>query len=77
MIDERLVEALRSKYQYEMKTAVAKINNLLHNPKSDSIEVIDSFLDDFKNAKDKGSYFEGILNTLKTNPEGDNQKQVL
>ena len=77
MIDERLVEALRSKYQYQMKDAVAKINNLLNNPNVDSIEEIDFFLDDFKNAKDKGGYFEGILNTLKTNPEGENQKQVL
>lgn len=65
MMDEKLIEALRAKYQYEMKKAVSVINNELNNPKNNSIELIDSFLGEFKDAKDKGSYFEGILTNLK------------
>jgi hypothetical protein len=77
MIDERLIEAVRAKYQYEMKKAVSSINRILKSPSSGDLEDIDLLLEDFKNAKDKGSYFEGILNTLKTNPEEENKKQVL
>ena len=65
MMDDRLIEALRAKYQYEMKKAVAEINNLLNNPDDKAIEKIDTLLSEFKDAKDKGSYFEGILNNLK------------
>lgn len=77
MMDERLIEAVRAKYQYEMKKAVAGINKILKSSSLGDVEDIDLLLEEFKNAKDKGSYFEGILNTLKTNPEGENQKQVL
>ena len=72
MMDEKLVEALRAKYQYEMKKAVASINKILTNPTSGELEDVDLLLEDFKNAKDKGSYFEGILNSLKTTQNNEN-----
>lgn len=71
-MDQRLIEALRAKYQYDMKKAVAEININLSNPTKNSIEIIDNLLDEFKNAKDKGGYFESILNTLKPNQENEN-----
>lgn len=71
-MDQRLIEALRAKYQYDMKKAVAEININLSNPTKNSMEIIDNLLDEFKNAKDKGGYFESILNTLKPNQEKEN-----
>jgi hypothetical protein len=71
-MDQKLIEALRAKYQYDMKKAVAEININLNNPTKSSIENIDTLLDEFKNAKDKGGYFESILNSLKPNQENEN-----
>lgn len=71
-MDQRLIEALRAKYQYDMKKAVAEININLSRPTKNSMEIIDNLLDEFKNAKDKGGYFESILNTLKPNQENEN-----
>jgi hypothetical protein len=72
MMDEKLVEALRAKYQYEMKKAVAGINKILTNPSIGDLEDVDLLLEDFKNAKDKGSYLEGILNSLKSTELNNN-----
>ncbi len=71
-MDEKLVEALRAKYQYEMKKAVAGINKILTNPSIGDLEDVDLLLEDFKNAKDKGSYLEGILNSLKSTELNNN-----
>lgn len=65
MIDERLIDAIKSKYQYEMKKAVSKINLELENPSVDSINKIDSSVDLFSRAKEKASYFEAIIKNLK------------
>ena len=39
-MDERLIEAIRAKYQYEMKESVSKIGMELENPSKDAIEVV-------------------------------------
>ncbi len=64
-MDERLIEAIRAKYQYEMKESVAGIGMELENPSKDAIEVVDSFVDDFSRTKEKASYFEAIIKNLK------------
>lgn len=70
MMDEKLIEAIRAKYQYEMKSSVAKINKILHSGEGDEGDV-DYLLSMFKDAKDKGSYFEAILNSLITKENGE------
>ena len=52
-MDERLIEAIRAKYQYKMKESVSKIGMELKNPSKDAIEVVDSFVNDFSRTKEK------------------------
>jgi hypothetical protein len=66
MIDNNLVEALRAKYQYEMKLSVSRIAKILEGKSLGDVDDVDLLLDQFKNAKDKAGYFEGILKTIKT-----------
>jgi len=70
MMDEKLIEAIRAKYQYEMKSSVAKINKILFSGEGDEGDV-DYLLGVFKDAKDKGSYFEGILKSLNPKENGE------
>ncbi len=65
MIDERLIDAIRAKYQWEMKDSVSKINLELTNPSEDSSEKIDSLVDFFSRTKEKASYFEAIIKNIK------------
>jgi hypothetical protein len=69
MIDERLIDAIKAKYQYEMKKAVSRISLELENPSEDSINKIDSSVDLFSRAKEKASYFEAIIKNLKGEEE--------
>jgi len=69
MIDERLIDAIKTKYQYEMKKAVSRISLELENPSEDSINKIDSSVDLFSRAKEKASYFEAIIKNLKGEEE--------
>lgn len=68
-MDERLIEAVRAKYQYEMKKSVSDIGMELENPGGQSLEKIDSFVDNFSRAKEKASYFEAIIKNLKGEEE--------
>ena len=65
MIDERLVDTIRTKYQYEMKLAVSNMDIELNNPTEDCVNRIDSLVTNFYMAKEKASYFEAILKNLK------------
>ncbi|MDB4326356.1 hypothetical protein N9966_00925 [bacterium] len=65
MMDERLIDAIRAKYQWEMKDSVSKINLELTNPSEDSSEKIDSLVDFFSRTKEKASYFEAIIKNIK------------
>lgn len=64
-MDERLIDAIRAKYQWEMKDSVSKINLELTNPSEDSSEKIDSLVDFFSRTKEKASYFEAIIKNIK------------
>lgn len=68
-MDERLIDTIKAKYQYEMKKAVSTINLELENPSENSIYKIDSSLGLFSRAKEKASYFEAIVKNLKGEEE--------
>ena len=53
MIDERLVDTIRTKYQYEMKLAVSNMDIELNNPTEDCVNRIDSLVTNFYMAKEK------------------------
>lgn len=68
-MNERIIDTIRTKYQYEMKNAVSKISIELEKPNKDSVEEIDSWVDVFSRTKEKASYFEAILKNLKGEEE--------
>jgi hypothetical protein len=63
-MEEKLIDAIRTKYQYEMKSSVARIGSELNNPSLNSINVIDALVEEFYKAKEKASYFEAIIKNL-------------
>mgnify|MGYP005989994561 CR=1 FL=1 len=64
-MDEKIVDALRTKYQYDMKRAVSLIDAELKNPSFNSIDSVDKYVGDFYQAKEKASYLEAIVKNLK------------
>jgi len=68
-MDQKLIDAVRSKYQFEMKESVYKISLELEKSSEESINKIDSLLNSFSKAKEKLSYFEAIIKNLKGEEE--------
>lgn len=64
-MDENLIEAIRSQYQFDMKDAVSKISIEFINPDRDSISNITKLVDRFSRSKENASYFEAIVKNLK------------
>ncbi len=64
-MDEKIVDALRTKYQYDMKRSVSLIDSELKNPSFNSIDSVDKYVGEFYEAKEKASYLEAIVKNLK------------
>jgi len=64
-MNERLIEAIRAKYNYEMKESVSMVELELETPSKEAIERIDGCVENFVKAKEKLSYFEAIIKNLK------------
>jgi hypothetical protein len=65
MMDEKIVDALRTKYQYDMKKSVSLIDSELKNPNTETIINVDRLIGEFYEAKEKASYLEAIVKNLK------------
>lgn len=64
-MDEKVIDALRTKYQYDMKRVVSLIHTELKNPSWDCFDSVDKYVGEFYEAKEKASYLEAIVKNLK------------
>ena len=64
-MDEKVIDALKTKYQYDMKRAVSLIHAELKNPSWDCFDSVDKYVSEFYEAKEKASYLEAIVKNLK------------
>lgn len=74
MLDNNLVETIRSKYQFEMKRSVIILSKLLsvNHPELNVVDKIDEQVELFSKAKEKARHFEDIVKTL-SNVEEDEE----
>lgn len=71
MIDQNLVETIRTMYQLEMKKSVVVLSKILdvNYGGVDVVEEIDKQLKLFVEAKERATHFESIVKTLSSQNE--------
>jgi hypothetical protein len=67
MLDDKLIQTVRTKYQLDMKKSVVMLSKILDDKyisDKDVISEVDKQLKSFANAKERATHFEAIIKTL-------------
>ena len=76
VLNDRLIEAFRAKYQSDMKSSVSILSDMLkdspygHTVPVDHMDRVDKEVLTFMLAKEKATYFEAIIKNLKGEENG-------